>query len=421
MKKFAKSIVVAILGWQVRRLRKTSNFKVVAVAGSIGKTSTKFAIANVLKQKYSVRFQEGNYNDLVTVPLIFFGHPEPSLFNPFAWLKIFLANEKQLKTPYRYDVVVVEVGTDGPGQLARFKKYLQVDIGVVTAISPEHMEYFADLDAVAKEELTLTDYSKKLVVNADLSDEKYLAELKVLSYGAKHGDYRLAQQNFGVSEATFKLMRHNSAWLSLKLDAVSLSELYSASAAAIVAEQLGMPDDQITKAIEQLQPVSGRMQRLSGIKDSLILDETYNASPVAMKGALDSLYSMSAPQKIAILGNMNELGEYSESAHREIGEYCQSGQLDLVVTIGPDANKYLAPAAKQQGCKVYAFINPYEAGEFVKQNLREKAVILAKGSQNGVFAEEAIKQLLAHPIDQKKLVRQSTDWIKKKEKAFKHG
>src|SRR5690606_20106109 len=114
---------------------------------------------------------------------------------------------------------------------------------------------------------------------------------------------------------------------------------------------------------------------LKGINNSLILDETYNASPEAVRAALDSVYTMKAPQKIALLGNMNELGDMSADAHREIGEYCDPEQLELVVTLGQDANKYSAPAAKRKGCTVQAFNNPYDAGKFIREHIKEGAVI----------------------------------------------
>ena len=155
MKHLARRIVVSILSWQVNRLRRKNSIKIVGVVGSIGKTSTKRAIAEVLSVRHKVQYQSGNYNDLATVPLVFFGQPTPSLFNPFAWLKVFLANERQLAKPYPYDLVVVEIGTDGPGQIQAFARYLHLDIAVVTALTPEHMEYFADIDAVATEELQL--------------------------------------------------------------------------------------------------------------------------------------------------------------------------------------------------------------------------------------------------------------------------
>ncbi len=130
------------------------------------------------------------------------------------------------------------------------------------------------------------------------------------------------------------------------------------------------------------------------------------------------LYGMEAPQKIAILGNMNELGRLSPDAHREIGGLCDPAQLDIVVTIGPDANAYLAPAAAANGCKVKTFDTPYAAGEYLKSRVKRGAIIFAKGSQNKVFAEEAIKLLLADPQDAAKLDRQSAYWLDRKRKSF---
>lgn len=419
MKQFARAIVVAVLGWQVRRLRKRHDFKVVGVVGSIGKTSSKFSIARVLKQKYRVRFQEGNYNDLVTVPLVFFDLPQPSLFNPFAWLVAIIKAEQQIHQPTTFDVVVVEVGTDGPGQIARYARYLYCDLTVLTALTPEHMEFFADLDAVAAEELSVAAYSDELIVNADLCKAEYLTtSLPLTTIGSQAADYQIHDEQFVDGKAEFSIRKAGQAWLQLNMDAVAKSELYSATLAAAVADKMGLTKAEIKKGVNGLQPVSGRMQRLKGIKNSLILDETYNASPDAVKAALDGLYMMKAPHKIAILGNMNELGDYSAEAHREIGEYCEPKQLDLVVTIGPDANEYLAPAAVEQGCLVKTFTDPYSAGEFVKAELKEGSVILAKGSQNRVYAEEAVKVLLANPKDFNRLVRQSPDWLKKKHKNF---
>ncbi len=395
MKSFAKKIVVSVLAWQLRRLYKKNSFKVVVVAGSLGKTSTKLAIAKVLSQKYKVQFQDGNYNDLVTVPLIFFGQKTPSLLNPLAWVKVFITNELRLLKKYPYDIVVVEVGTDGPGQMIKFKKYLHSDLTVVTAITMEHMEFFTDLDVVAAEELSVAEWSAKLLINKDLCDQKYIKSVAVpvQTYSAQD------------AENIVQLKNHTND--------------LAIAAAAIVGKELGLGLEQIKNGAAGVTAIPGRMQELAGINDSTIIDDTYNASPYAVEAALKFLYSKDAPQKIAILGSMNELGQYSESAHKGIGKYCDPQQLDLVVTIGPDANKFLAASAEAKGCKVQTFDNPYEAGEFVKSQIKPGAYILAKGSQNNVFAEEAVKLLLANPIqDTAKLVRQTPNWIKKKQKVF---
>ena len=414
MKKLAKAVVAKILGYQVRRLAKNNSYKVIGIVGSIGKTSTKLAIANVLKAGLRVRYQEGNYNDIVSVPLVFFGQEIPSLFNPLAWLAVFWNNQKQTGRGYPYDVVVVELGSDGPGQISRFKDYLKLEISVVTAITPEHMEYFKDLDEVAREELAVSKISSLVLANKDLCDGKYLAgQDNLLTYAIEdQADYRLSvnKNELAVSIAGKSLLEMPAGQTK--------AEQYSVLAACAVAEKLGLTEKEIKQGISKIKPVPGRMQKLAGINGSTIIDDSYNSSPDAAKMALDSLYQLAAPQKIAVLGNMNELGSYSEQAHREIGEYCDPKHLDLVITIGPDANEFLAPAAESKGCRVERFDSPYLAGNFLKDNMKPKAAVLVKGSQNKVFAEEAIKSVLADGADISKLVRQSPAWLAKKQKMF---
>jgi UDP-N-acetylmuramoyl-tripeptide--D-alanyl-D-alanine ligase len=423
MKAALKNFVTNILGRQLRRLTKRNNIYVVAVAGSIGKTSTKLALAHVLSQSFKVRYQEGNYNDAVTVPLIFFGHKEPAVYNPFGWLWTFFKNELVIRRRYPYQIVVAELGSDAPGQMQQFSKYLHVNIGVLTAIVPEHMANFTDMDAVAKEEMTIASFSDKIYANKDLISPAYLGNLpdSTVTYGINtEADVRIKNINWnGGEEVTFDVMFGGLNFLHGEHEKLTEPQLYSIAAAVAVATDLEVPTKAIDQGIRTLKPVSGRMQHLHGLNAALILDDTYNASPDAVIGALDTLYRMEASQKIAILGNMNELGTYSQAEHQRIGEYCDPRELSFVATIGPDANRYLAPAAQKRGCLVKAFENPVEAGKFVKERLRNGTVVLAKGSQNGVFAEEAVKQLLALPADSKLLVRQSRYWMRIKRKQFK--
>ncbi|MBX4199615.1 hypothetical protein KW789_01855, partial [Candidatus Saccharibacteria bacterium] len=186
------------------------------------------------------------------------------------------------------------------------------------------------------------------------------------------------------------------------------------------ALELGMEPAQISEGISSIPPVNGRMQQLEGINGSTIIDDSYNSSPEASRAALDTLYRMDATQKIAVLGNMNELGKFAAGEHEAIGNYCKPGELELVVTIGPDANQYLASAAEAKGCKVKSFDDPYSAGRYLAPHLKKGSVVLVKGSQNKVFAEETVKLLLKNPNDSTKLVRQSPYWLKIKAKSFKN-
>lgn len=419
-KKLGKLVVAHVLSRQVRRLRRKHHFTVVAVAGSIGKTSTKLAIAELLGQNLRVRYQDGNYNDPVTVPLVFFGLTEPSIYNVFAWMRLFGEITAMVEHPYPYDVVVVELGTDGPGQMAQFA-YIKPDLTVLTAVTPEHMAFFGTLDAVAEEELQVFRYSKQVLVNADNVPGKYMigrnfAEYSTLTNVA-HNYYAVVQRASlqgqelrlefpgGNIEATTNFVGDQGAKIVL--------------AAAAVADLLGMDKRIIKQSIAALQPPAGRMRVLPGLRGSTIIDDSYNASPEPVLRGLDVLAAADATQRVAILGSMNELGDYSREAHELVGNYCDPNKLDLVVTIGTMARRWLAPAARAAGCQVHTFLSPYDAGEFVRKQLHEGTVILVEGSQNGVFAEEAVKPLLAHPIDTEKLVRQSPYWLRTKEKQFK--
>lgn len=418
-KRLGRAVLATILESQVHSLRRRHKIVVVAVAGSVGKTSTKLAVANLLGQNLRVLHQAGNYNDRLTVPLVFFGQTEPSLWNLFGWLKLIGENTASISHPYPYDIVVVELGTDGPGQMAEFA-YLKPDITVLTAIAPEHMEYFYSLDAVAAEELTVFDYSKRVLVNADDIAGKYLAGREfeeyslvtnvVHNYYAKPTESSLKGQTLHIEFPSGKLSAH--------VNYVGQQGAKFAVAAAAVADMLGVPHDNIAQGLGRLEAFAGRMQILQGIHNSVLVDDTYNASPLAVKAALDVLYAQDRPQRIAILGSMNELGEHAHAAHTDVGEYCDPTKLAMVVTVGADAERWLAPAAKRAGCEVHSFKSPYQAGHFVAEHIKEGAVVLAKGSQNGVFAEEALKELLAHPADSAKLVRQSATWLRKKSQQF---
>ncbi len=416
IKKLGKNLISKILERQVRRLRKKHKFTVVAVVGSVGKTSTKLAIAEILKTQKSVRFQSGNYNDRLTVPLVFFGHENPTMFNLFTWIKIFRSNHKQIKCKHFYDVVVIELGTDGPGQIKEFE-YIKPDIAVVTAITPEHMEFFDSLDDVASEELAVTKFSTKVIVNNDDINSKYLREIdKLITYGLKKADYKAEI----VSKKTKQMLKVDRDDLSInkEINLVGAQGAKAALAAVSVANELDLTQANILIGLGKLKAFAGRMNILSGIKSSTIIDDTYNASPAAVIAALDVMYSMKAPQKIAILGNMNELGKHSKKSHVQIGEYCDPKQLDWVVTVGPDANEYIASSAMAKKCKVKSFDSPYDVGDFVKEKLQSGALILAKGSQNKVFAEESLKVLLKNPEDITKLVRQSKSWLDIKNSQF---
>lgn len=421
IQKLLRHIIIRQLVQRVDKLRATNTFTVVAVAGGIGKTSTKLAIAQLLGAHKKVQYQDGNYNDMVTVPLVFFGLQQPSLRNPLAWAKTLRAMDHILANPYPYDVVVLELGTDAPGDMAEFKRYLHADIGVLTAIVPEHMEFFDTMDAVAAEELVIAQMCDTLLLNVDLCDKQYTAQIPTdyATYGqAVEADYRLS----GVSPVgdmfDFSVIHQGTRFVRSSYTDSSRPRLYVVTAAIAVADMLGLSASEVEAAIAGVTPVNGRLRQLKGLRNAVIIDDTYNSSPEAAKAALDVLYASPAKHKIAILGSMNELGKETEAAHATVGAHCDPAKLSMVFTIGTAANDSLAQAAEDRGCQVQRCTSPYQAGEYARVLLNSDTTVLAKGSQNGVFAEEAVRMLLADPTDARYLVRQSDYWINVKKDQF---
>ncbi len=399
--------------------------KLVVVAGSVGKTSTKVSIATVLSEKFRVRLHEGNHNSELSAPLAMLGIDYPtSLRDPRQWLDIFKAAKNRINDPTDVDVIIQEIGTRRNGEILHFGKYLKPDIAVISAISPEHMEFFKTMDAVAREELAAANFSKLALINRDDIDgeyAKYITNSNLGTYGtSSEAEYHFIEQDFTLSKG------HSGSFVApewatpvnVTIEVVGEHNLRPAIAAGAVGVKLGMTAEEVARGLEKVKAVAGRMNILRGLENSTILDDTYNSSPLAIASALQTLYSLTAPGKAAVLGSMNELGDTSAAEHKAAGELCDPSQLAWVITVGDEAEKYLAPAAKARGCQVKSFKTALQAGAFVHKILEPGAVILFKGSEGGIFLEEAVKVILHATEDEKYLVRQSPAWLAIKQKYF---
>lgn len=419
-----KSIVRSVMEHKVKKYFAKHKPLLVVVVGSVGKTSTKTAIATVLAENFRIRAHDGNHNMDISVPPALLGVVFPDEVHSIrAWWEVFRAMSLRIKEPKDVDVIVQELGTDKPGDVPYFAKYLVPDIAVVTAVSDEHMMNFPSLDDVAKEELSVASFSKLTIINQDDIDKRFASYANTTSidtYGiGEHAEYRLnVEPASPLDGRAGKLISPEWGELPVNAQLVGDHALKAVAAAACVATKLGLSSKEIAVGVSKIRPTKGRMNVLRGLEGSTIIDDTYNSSPLAAEAALKTLYAIEAPQRIAILGSMNELGMTSASSHEAVGKLCDPTKLEWVVTIGDEAGKYLAPAAEKQGCQVRSFKTPYQAGGFVHSVLRNGAVVLAKGSQNGVFAEEAVKELLHSTEDEEQLVRQSEYWLKVKEEQF---
>lgn len=421
-----KKIVRRLLEGKVKKYLKKHKPLLVVVVGSVGKTTTKHAIATVLSEKYRVRAHAGNYNTHYSVPTAIMGVTYPSDPRSIAqWRAVFAAMNARIKGEKDVDVIVQELGVDAPGDMRQFSEYLFADIAVVTAVSEEHMEFFDSIESVAQEELSVASFAKLTVVNRDDVAEryaKYANTQQINTYGlGEKAEYRLVMEQASPLDGRIG-QAITPEWGEVPVTSQLVGEhsLKAIIAAVAVAAKLGLTSRQVAIGVGNVKSVPGRMQVLRGVEGSTVIDDTYNSSPLAVSAALKTLYAIDAPQRIALLGSMNELGNTSAQAHEMAGMECDPNRLDWVVTIGEEAAKYLAPSAQKNGCQVKSFLSPYEAGGFVNSVIKPGAVVLVKGSQNGVFAEEAVKVLLHSTEDEARLVRQEQHWLSRKSAAFEY-
>lgn len=399
--------------------------KLIVVSGSVGKTSTKRAIATVLSQRLRVGMEDKNHNTHISAPLAILGieFPEGNVKSPLAWINVILAAKKRVNMSTTVDVIIQELGTDHSGEIAHFGTYLRPDIGVVTGVTPEHMEYFGTIDAVAVEELTAANFSELAVINRDDIDGRfasYLTNSNLITYGTSgSAEYRFEVADYNIIDGfSGNIVGPGiEEGIPSKVKVMGEHSLRSVMAAVAIGLRFGLTVEEIQKGLSEIRPVPGRMNVLKGIDQTIVIDDTYNSSPAAASAAIQALYSLEVPERIVILGDMNELGATSAEEHEKLGMMCDPNLLSWVITIGDESEKYLAPAAKSRGCQVKSFKNAIEAGAFARSVSEPGAAILVKGSQGGVYAEEAVKMLVLMSEDVE-LVRQSPYWTKVKDEFF---
>lgn len=423
MKQALKKIIVRRLMRKVARLFASKKITVIAVTGTVGKTSTKVAIAQMLKSVgYKVGYTEDSYNSDIGLPLSVFGLKVPDrLGNLRDWRRIFREIDREI-ADFPYDVLVQEVAEDDLALMLPFVKLIKPQIGVVTGVSLAHTVRMQDLDKITADLRAITRSMGGLICNVDFKELQGKDFSPVATYATSgKADVGLTSVKRSASGTLVAKINISGKETEVKTRFVGRHSLSAMLAAAAVAKQLGVPVDGIAKGLLAVTPVRGRMNLLPAVNGANLIDDSYNAaSPVGVFAALDTLSEMKG-KKIAVIGNMNELGSKSEVAHREVG-VAAAQVADLLVVIGPDAEKYLAPAAIDAGLSrscVKIFHTPYEAGHFLKKKIVKGDTVLVKGSQNKVFSEEVSRILLDPSLDPAEvLVRQSDFWKRKKKKAF---
>lgn len=435
MKRILKLIVVMILSWEAKVvLRKYRPF-IIAVTGSVGKTSTKDAIFEVVKNTIKSRKSMKSFNSELGVPLTVLGL-ENKWSSTFGWLSNIMRGFMMIILPTPFpELLVLEVGADHPDDIKRITRWLTPDITVVTRIPdlPVHVEYFSSPEEVKKEKAELVKATKRtgvFVANADdpaVVGMSSLTRAHMLTYG--FGETAMVRgskpeiayrekdgRNYPVG-MMFHIDYHGEEYPILLMGILGAHICSAALAACAVGVSRGIPMNHIIAALSVLETPRGRMRIIPGISGSTIIDDSYNSSPVALAAALEVLHEIDAKHRIAVLGDMLELGKYSNTEHWDVGRNVGSWA-DELVTVGQRA-RGIAEGAKTAGLlegKIRTFANSKEAGQWLIPEIKTGDVILVKGSQgsgeNMIRMERAIKEIMAHPEDADKLlVRQEPEWL----------
>ena len=353
--------------------RTICTLPIVGITGSVGKTSTKEMIASVLSEKYNVLKTEGNFNNEIGLPLTVFNIRE------------------------EHEVAVLEMGISHFGDMKPLAKIARPDVCVITNIGYAHLENLGTRDGILKEKSSMTDYMNpkgSVIFNGD--------DDKLKSYTSRDGRTPVyfgltASCPFHVENIERKGLKGTyaefvtptsrfHAHISIPGDHM----IYNALAGVAVGYALGMNNDEIARGIEKLVPIAGR-NNLIEAKHYTIIDDCYNANPASMKSSLDVL-AYADTRKVAILGDMGELGADELAMHREVGAYAAFKNTDVLVCIGA-LSKDMAEAAKEtvlateKNMKVFHFDTKEDFYQNMGQILNENDTILVKASHFMEFPE----------------------------------
>ncbi len=397
--------------------------KTVAITGSTNKAMTKNAVATILDQRYKIGGSVREYHNKFGALLAVLGINYPRGFSKFqAWRMISKAAKIRIKQPATVEVIVQEMASGKPGDMKSYAELMPFNYTVLTSIAPERMSVFKNIENVAKEQLTSVNVAGYSLINRDDIEDKFsefLTTAKFSTYGAdsKAENYFLIE-SFNVETGYKGQVIGPDYKLPVQVKVYGEHALLPVTAAVKVARDMGLSEKEIQAGLKNIRPIAGRMNILAARKDSKIIDDSYNSSPASAAEALKFMYSIPSDQKIAVFGSMHHLGDQSADWHQKLGSLCNPNFLDWVVTVGEDANKYLAPEAKRQGCMVKTFDDSLTAGAFVNKMLSRDTIVLFKGSRDEIYLEEAIKLILHSTKQEELLVRQSPEWQKLKSEFF---
>lgn len=352
------------------------NIPIVAVTGSVGKTSTKDIIASVMTTKYNVLKTEGNYNNEIGLPLTI--------------LKL-----------RDHNALVLEMGMSAFGEISLLTNIAKPTTAVVTIIGSSHIGELGSRENILKAKLEILEGLQdhgSLIINNDNDllnswNKNNKDNHKHITYGIENKSMLEAKNiNIMENESTFTIELNNIEYL-VKVPVAGKHFIYNSLAAIAVGLENNIEIEKIIKGISNFSLTKRRMEILKNKENITIINDCYNASYESVKAVLEYLSSLEANRKIAVLGDVFELGEFSKQMHKNIGEEVSNNNVDILITVGKEAET-IANTVKEKNkeIEVYSFNNNLEASQLLKELMKENDVILIKAS-NGMHFEEIVEAI----------------------------
>ncbi len=431
MKNIFKKFIVYILQIESRLVLWKYKPKVVAITGSVGKTSTKDAVYAVLSGISYVRKSEKSFNSEIGLPLTILGVPN-GWNDPVVWFKNIFKGLWLFVGPHKYPTwLVLEVGIGKPGDMKKTALWLKSDVVIITAIgeTPVHIEFFNSRKHLIEEKALLIKTLKKdglLVLNADdeaVISMKTKTKSKFITYGFKNeAEIMGSGENIFYNEAGSPvgiIYRIDEGGRSLPViieGVFGKNHIYASLGALALCSGLKLNMLDAVNRLKNYDVPPGRMRILKGINGAFIIDDTYNSSPFACESGLKTLGEVkNIGRKIAVLGDMLELGKHTKQAHENIGKVAKEN-VDVLIVVGQRAEAIMS-SAMESGMSdenIFDFSNSYDAGQFLKTFVKKNDLVFIKGSQ-GMRMERSVEAILEDQENKiKLLVRQDNEWLLKK-------
>nr|WP_319488268.1 UDP-N-acetylmuramoyl-tripeptide--D-alanyl-D-alanine ligase [uncultured Caproiciproducens sp.] len=355
--------------------RKRFHIKFIGITGSVGKTTTKEMVALALSGSFNVMKTEGNFNSQIGLPLTMFNITD------------------------NHQAAVIEMGMSNFGEMSRLAQIAAPDYAVVTNIGISHIEQLKTQQNILNEKLHIMDCFHKdsvLFLNGDdalLAGLRGKTGIKIIWFGtASWCDFRAKNIRTTAASTQFTLIAQNESF-EVELPVLGLHNVTNAMAGLAVAKTLGVPLDKAIAKLSGYRPLAMR-QQIHRVNEVTVIDDSYNASPDAIRSSVDVLCGFHTGKRVAVLADMLELGDFSRQAHFDVGAYAASAGVDIVITVGERAKEIAGGVRSVNPDAVcYSYEKNDEAIAKLKSLLTGGDAVLIKGSR-GMKTDQIVKALL---------------------------